>query len=90
MSIGLKQNALLIQHCYNQFGTTQFKKTVKNWQKGPVLASKYPFGAPEGLRVPQGARFGPNCHRLVKLMITTYIGLVWVSSGPPGDNFVTT
>ena len=32
--------------------------------------------APEVLRGPRGARFGPNCPRLVRLMITTHFGLV--------------
>ena len=42
-NIGLL-GALLIQHCYSPFVTTQFEKTVENRQKGPVWASKYPFG----------------------------------------------
>ena len=55
MSRASQRNALLIQHCYSPFGTTQFEKTVKNRQKGPVWASKYPFGGPGG---PQRA---PGC-----------------------------
>ena len=55
MSRASQRNALLIQHCCSPFGTTQFEKTVKNRQKGPVWASKYPFGGPGG---PQRA---PGC-----------------------------
>ena len=38
------RNALLIQHCYSPYRTTQFEKTIKKRQKGPVLAIKGPFG----------------------------------------------
>ena len=38
------RNALLIQHCYSPYRTTQFEKTIKKRQKGPVLAIKVPFG----------------------------------------------
>ena len=55
MSRASQRNSLLIQHCYSPFGTTQFEKTVKNRQKGPIWASKYPFGGPGG---PQRA---PGC-----------------------------
>ena len=30
-----QRNALLIQHCYSPFGTTQYEKTVKNKPHGP-------------------------------------------------------
>ena len=39
-----QRNALLIQHCYSPYRTTQFEKTIKKRQKGPVLAIKGPFG----------------------------------------------
>ena len=40
------RNALLIQHCYIPYGTTQLEKTIKNRQKGPFLALKCPlFGS---------------------------------------------
>ena len=39
-----QRNALLIQHCYSSYRTTQFEKTIKKRQKGPVLAIKGPFG----------------------------------------------
>ena len=38
------RNALLIQHCYSPYRTTQSEKTIKKRQKGPVLAIKGPFG----------------------------------------------
>ena len=38
------RNALFIQHCYSPYRTTQFEKTIKKRQKGPVLAIKGPFG----------------------------------------------
>ena len=44
MSRESQQNALLIQHCYSPYRTTQFEKTIKKRQKGPVLAIKGPFG----------------------------------------------
>ena len=40
----MQRNALLIQHCYSPYRTTQFEKTIKKRQKGPVLAIKGPFG----------------------------------------------
>ena len=39
-----QRNALLIQHCHSPYRTTQLKKTIKNRQKGPVLAIKVPLG----------------------------------------------
>ena len=39
-----QRNALLIQHCHSPYRTTQLKKTIKNRQKGPILAIKGPFG----------------------------------------------
>ena len=44
MSRESQRNALLIQHCYSPYRTTQFEKTIKKRQKGPVLAIKGPFG----------------------------------------------
>ena len=44
MSRASQRNALLIQHCYSPYRTTQFEKTIKKRQKGPVLAIKGPFG----------------------------------------------
>ena len=56
MSRASERYILLIQHCYSQFGTTQFKKTVRNRHNGPVWVSKYTFGGPVG---PPRA---PGCH----------------------------
>ena len=44
MSRASQRNALLIQHCYSPYRTTQFEKTIKKRQKGPVLVIKGPFG----------------------------------------------
>ena len=44
MSRTSQRNALLFQHCYSPYRTTQFEKTIKKRQKGPVLAIKGPFG----------------------------------------------
>ena len=41
-----QRNALLIQHCYIPYGTTQLEKTIKKRQKGPVWPPKDPFGGP--------------------------------------------
>ena len=55
------------------------RKRSKTGKKGLFWPQNTLLGTPEVLRGPRGARFGPNCHRLVKLMITTQFGLV---SGP--------
>ena len=52
MSRASQRNALLIQHCYSPYRTTQFEKTIKKRQKGPVLARKGPF---EDFRSPRRA-----------------------------------
>ena len=56
VSRALQRNALLIQHCYSPYGTTQLEKTTKNRQKGPVWAPKRHFWGPrsysEGLGLP--------------------------------------
>ena len=82
------RNALLIQHCYSPYRTTQFEKTTKKRQKGPVLARKGPF---EDFRSPRRApgdqiwsqlpAIGlPGLDSWSPLTLTWY----WVPSGPPG------
>ena len=55
------------------------RKRSKTGKKGLFWPQNTLLGNPEVLRGPRGARFGPNCHCLVKPMITTQFGLV---SGP--------
>ena len=50
----MQWNALLIQHCYIPYGTTQLKKTTKNKQKGPFWG---PRRYSEGNGLPEGARY---------------------------------
>ena len=88
MSRASQRNALLIQHCYSPYRTTQFEKTIKKRQKGPVLAIKGPFrdlGGPQ--RAPgdqiwsQLPAIGlPGLDSWSPLTLTWY----WVPSGPPG------
>ena len=59
MSRALQRNALLIQHCYIPYGTTQLEKTIKKRQKGPVWPPKDPFGGPWGTRRATGCQKGP-------------------------------
>ena len=80
--------ALLIQHCYSPFRTTQLVKTVKNRQKGHVLAIKGPFGDLGGPRRAPGDQIWsqlppiglPGLDSWSPLTLTWY----WVPSGPPG------
>jgi hypothetical protein len=39
-----QRNALLTQHCYSPYGTTQLEKTIKNRQKGAFWAKTGSFG----------------------------------------------
>ena len=82
MSRESQRNALLIQHCYSPYRTTQFEKTIKKRQKGPVLAIKGPFGDLGG---PDLVPTAPHWPAWVGLMVTTHFDLVlgpfWV---PPG------
>ena len=63
------RNALLIQHCYSPYRTTQFEKTIKKRQKGPVLAIKGPFGVLGG---PDLVPTAPHWPAWVGLMVITY------------------
>ena len=54
MSRASQWNALLIQHCYIPYGTTQLKKKIKNKQKGPFWG---PRRYSEGNGLPEGARY---------------------------------
>jgi len=83
-----QRNALLIQHCYSPYRTTQFEKTIKKRQKGPVLAIKGPFGDLGG---PDLVPTAPHWPAWVGLMVTTYFDLVlgpfWVPRVPKRAHF---
>ena len=83
MSRASQRNALLIQHCYSPYRTTQFEKTIKKRQKGPVLAIKGPFGDLGG---PDLVPTAPHWPAWVGLMGTTHFDLVlgpfWAPGGP--------
>ena len=55
---------------------------------GPLKVSFWPqnaiFGAQEVLGRPRGARFGPNCHRYVRLSGTHGCQILWPGFGPFG------
>ena len=88
MSRASQRNALLIQHCYSPYRTTQFEKTTKKRQKGPVLARKGPFGDFRSPRRAPGDQIWsqlpaiglPGLDSWSPLTLTWY----WVPSGPPG------
>ena len=88
MSRASQRNALLIQHCYSPYRTTQFEKTIKKRQKGPVLVIKGPFGdlggpwrAPVDQIWSQLPPIGlPGLDSWSPPTLTWY----WVPSGPPG------
>ena len=88
MSRASQRNALLIQHCYSPYRTTQFEKTIKKRQKGPVLAIKGPFGDLGG---PDLVPTAPHWPAWVGLMVTTYFDLVlgpfWVPRVPKRAHF---
>ena len=67
-----QRNALLIQHCYSPYRTTQFEKTIKKRQKGPVLAIKGPFGDLGG---PDLVPTAPHWPAWVGFMVTTYFDM---------------
>ena len=88
MSRALQRNALLIQHCYSPYRTTQFEKTTKKRQKGLVLTRKGPFGDFRSPRRAPGDQIWsqlpaiglPGLDSWSPLTLTWY----WVPSGPPG------
>ena len=88
MSRASQRNALLIQHCYSPYRTTQFEKTIKKRQKGPVLAIKGPFGDLGG---PDLVPTAPHWPAWVGLMVTTHFDLVlgpfWAPGGPKRAHF---
>lgn len=65
---------------------SSLRKQSKTGKKCLFWPQKALLGAPEVLGGPQGAKFCPKCHRLVRLMITTCFGLVtglfWTPKGP--------
>ena len=68
----------LLQHIWNHPVRENGRKQVKKSLFGP---QNILLGAPEVLKGPWGARFSPNCHRLVKSMITSN-HKVWPCIGP--------
>ena len=88
MSRASQRNALLIQHCYSPYRTTQFEKMTKKRQKGPLLARKGPFGDFRSPRRAPGDQIWsqlpaiglPGLDSWSPLTLTWY----WVPSGPPG------
>jgi len=70
---------------------SSLRKQSKTGKKCLFGSQKALLGAPEVLGGPQGSKFGPKCHCLVRLMITTCFGLVsglfWAPRGPKRAGF---
>ena len=86
----MQRNALLIQHCYIPYGTTQLEKTIKKRQKGPVWPPKDPFWGPlrysEGNGLPEGANIRSKCVVNMSPTQADQSGAVGTKFGLPGPS----